>query len=64
MEITELDGVGCYKLCRNTTPIATTNNGDLIHDDDDVNLLTFKHKLQCGGERERGTNEAVREKEQ
>lgn len=43
VETTELDGVGCNKLCGNTTPIATTNNGDLIHDD--VNFLDFKHKL-------------------
>jgi hypothetical protein len=31
MEVTKLDGVRCNKLCRNTAPIATTNNGDLIH---------------------------------
>lgn len=32
MEGTELESVRGNKLCRNTAPIATTNNGDLIHD--------------------------------
>lgn len=31
IEGSEVDGVRRNKLCRNTAPIATTNNGDIIH---------------------------------
>lgn len=46
MERPELEGVRGNKLCRNTAPIATTNNGDFIHD---VNILDFKHNYLGAG---------------
>lgn len=59
MKVAKLDSVGGNKFCRNTAPIAATNNGYFIHDDNvvcDFRRKGWEKKKEAERKTKDGTN--------